>query len=193
MTADAAQVRWARWWCEAWDWAHPDWKARFVGASGVSEQTFGSLMRSRHGAFLHATGVVPTQPPVLEQPCAQNLMQWLALSDEQQEQALFLARRICYAPTDRLAGGATLQPLLASVHPHEQWCRSLAKALRPGAWLDSHSTDARLLLGAWVGEDCWSRLRLSWAPGEVGETLGQLPGNKLHTLWHAIFWRVNTA
>jgi hypothetical protein len=189
MTPRSVEDQWAHWWCNAWGWAHPQWKARFADGYGLSEADCEPLMRSRPGTFLQAVGIPATQPPVP----AQNLLQWLALNADQREQALMLARHICFPPLGRHGVAATADGVPEpEINPHALWCRSVAKALRPGVWLDPLNADARVLLGAWVGEACWSRLRLSWAPGEVGEAVGPLPENKLTTLWHAILWRVRT-
>jgi hypothetical protein len=59
-------------------------------------------------------------------------------------------------------------------------------------WLDASVSDARLLLAAWAGEPCWSRLRLSWAPDALPPPGAALPENKLQTLWHSVLWRVTT-
>lgn len=177
MTPLDGREEWVRWWCSAWQWAHADWKVQFAAASGLATRDCEALMRSRHGEFLHSVGIVPSQPP---EPC-EHLMHWLALSPIQRELALSLARRICFAPPDlppRANDSDTL------------WCQRLAKALRPGLWLDPLVTDVRPLLGAWLGQACWSRLRLAWAPGEVAESFGDMPDNKLETLWQAILWRV---
>ena len=68
----------------------------------------------------------------------------------------------------------------------------MAKALRPGVWLSPTVIDTRQLLGVWLGEANWSRLRLAWPPGEVDEIPDHVPLNKLNTLWHAVLWQVTT-
>ncbi|MFJ3485267.1 type III secretion protein [Pseudomonas sp. NPDC090202] len=182
---DAGQ-RWIQWWCAPWQWAHPDWLARFAAASDLSPDLCAGLLCSRHGAFLHSVGIQPAQPP---EPVA-ALLQWLALSAAQQQQALALAGRICLAP---------LNPAMTDDHgaEHEAWCRSVAKALRPGVWLVPGLNDPRLLLAAWVGEACWSRLRLAWSPEVLAdwpdEALPELPAHKLHTLWQSVLWRIAAA
>jgi len=177
MTAPDGRDAWVQWWCSAWQWVHPDWKVQFAVNNGLAVLDCDALMRSRHGEFLLSLGIAPSQPP---QP-SEHLMHWLALSPIQRDQALLLARRICFA---------SLDPASSADGSHALWCERLAKALRPGLWLDPVMTDARPLLGAWLGEACWSRLRLTWAPGEVAESFGDMPDNKLQTLWQAILWRV---
>ncbi|KDD66141.1 hypothetical protein ABH912_005430 [Pseudomonas sp. BT76 TE3572] len=177
MTSLDDREEWVRWWCSAWQWAHTDWKVQFAATSGLTPDDFEALMRSRHGDFLRSVGIVPSQPP---EPC-EHLMHWLALSPIQRERALSLARRICFAPLDLSPRTDDFDTL---------WCQRLAKALRPGLWLDPLVTDVRPLLGAWLGQACWLRLRLMWPPAEVAESFGDMPDNKLQTLWQAILWRV---
>lgn len=125
--------------------------------------------------------IEPGQPPAP----VDGVLQWLALTDDQQQQALHLAGRICLTSL----GDCNAQPLAPA---YEGWCRAVAKALRPGVWLDPAIDDPRLLLEAWIGEHCWSRLRLSWPPHTVQPMTTDMPANKLQTLWHSVFWRVMT-
>lgn len=169
--SDSAE-RWVRWWCEAWHCAHPSWRQ----AGPVLEAAL-CCKNSRHAVLMQSLGILATQPP----PPHEGVLQWLALDETQQLRALTLAERICSAkmphPTDCRNADA-------------DWCRSLGKALRPGAWLTAEALDPRLLLGAWAGPACWGRLRLQWESGAVGEIPQGLPANRLVTLWAAILWRV---
>jgi len=176
-----SEERWIQWWCAPWQWAHPDWMTRFLERSGLPPTDITNLLQVRHGAFLHSAGIEPSQPP----PPVDALLQWLALDALRQRQALKLAGRIC------LIGSADGEPD-SDPGPHETWCRSVAKALRPGTWLDVRVDDPRLLLAAWTGETCWPRLRLSWAPDAVSLTFVELPLKKLQTLWQSVLWRVMT-
>lgn len=184
---NSIEERWATWWCNPWAWTHADWKSCFTHERGLAVADFLPLTRFRHEGFLWATGIAPSQPP---EP-AVNLLRWLALTSDQRDQALLLARRICFVHAPALDVQSTLHSR-SDIGLHEPWCRSVAKALQPGGWLGALDPDPRLLLGAWVGPHCWSRLRLMWAPGEIGELACNLPLSKLHSLWHAIFWRVGT-
>ncbi|KAA8712118.1 hypothetical protein [Pseudomonas cannabina] len=170
-----AEDHWVSWWCNPWQWAHPAWRSRFAEGCGLSVSDCDALMTSRHGLFLQAMGIEPTQPPAP----TEVLSRWLALTVSQQDHALDLARRVCFAKEAEGADG--------------QWCQGLAKALRPAMWLQPDSQDERLLLGAWLGPDYWPRVRLFWAPGEVAESLCDVPQNKLQTLWQAILWRITAA
>ncbi|WP_341957594.1 type III secretion protein [Pseudomonas sp. RC10] len=172
--ADADQ-RWIQWWCAPWQWAHGDWLARFAEDSGLPTSELSGVLRTRHGAFLHSVGIAPSQPPAPVEP----VLQWLTLDPAQQQAALHLAQSICLGR-------------VTDESPHERWCRAVAKALRPGVWLDASVHDPRELLAAWVGEDCWSRLRLNWAPGAVPDAVIEMPVGKLHTLWQSVVWRAST-
>ncbi|UZE25642.1 type III secretion protein [Pseudomonas sp. B21-056] len=171
----SAEDRWVRWWCNPWDWAHPAWHSRFAGSAGLSISACEALMVGRHGVFLHSVGIDPSQPPMVAEP----VLRWLELTPVQRDRALALAQGICFAPAE--PDGAD-----------GQWCRAVSKGLRPGAWLQPQCNDARLLLGAWLGTACWSRLRLAWPPDDIVEQPPQAPENKLETLWRAILWRVMT-
>ncbi|RMT49575.1 Type III secretion protein HrpD [Pseudomonas syringae pv. solidagae] len=133
-------------------------------------------MVSRHGVFLQSVGIMPSQPPMPAEP----VLNWLALTPVQRDQALDLAQRICFSRNESDAHDG-------------QWCWALTKALRPGVWLELEHEDARLLLGAWLGPEYWPRLRLAWAPDEVADSTCSAPENKLQTLWQAVLWRVTAA
>jgi hypothetical protein len=177
----SAEEHWIRWWCAPWEWAHADWIDVFAAHCGMTREDCAELLPTRHDVFLHSVGVIPGQPP----PPVELLAQWLQLGEVQQEQALSLAASICFGQNDH-ASANDAEPL------HEPWCRAVAKALRPGLWLDASVNDARVLLAAWAGESCWSRLRLSWAPDALPSPCAGLPANKLQTLWHSVLWRVTT-
>ncbi|WP_296187447.1 type III secretion protein [Pseudomonas sp. UBA1879] len=170
-----ADQRWIQWWCAPWQWAHGDWLTRFAEDSRLPLSALSGVLRTRHGLFLHSVGIAPSQPPV---PAA-SVLHWLALDAVQQQYALNLAASICLGR-------------VIDESPHERWCRAVAKALRPGAWLDARVQDPRELLAAWVGQDCWSRLRLSWSPDAVPDAVIEMPVGKLHTLWQSVLWRAST-
>ncbi|MFY1663055.1 type III secretion protein [Pseudomonas sp. Pseu.R1] len=176
---DTVNARWIQWWCAPWQGAHPGWIEPLARACGWPAMGAEQLLRGRHAAFLSEVGITPSQPP---EP-VDGIVQWLSLSAGQQALALRLVASTCL--------GWPLQDEENTTH--ESWCRAIAKALRPGAWLDSGLSDPRGLLAAWAGEACWSRLRLSWAPDVLSASVIDLPANKLHTLWHAVLWRVTNA
>ncbi|POQ05791.1 type III secretion protein [Pseudomonas syringae pv. avii] len=176
MMSLSAEDHWVHWWCNPWQWAHSQWHDRFASARGLSVSDCDALMASRHGVFLQSLGIDPAQPPAPAEP----VLRWLALTPSQREQAISLAQCICFSRNE-------------SDGPDGQWCWGLTKALRPGVWLEFEHEDARLLLGAWLGPQYWSRLRLEWPPNEVPDTPGKAPENKLQALWQAIMWRVTAA
>ncbi|WP_297844564.1 type III secretion protein [Pseudomonas sp.] len=176
MTGDAT-AEWVRWWCCTWHWAHPDWQTQFASGPGEDMHRYDAVARSQHNRFLLSVGISPGQPP----PPNNDVLQWLALTEQQQQEALALIQMICFSRTP--------SPSVDAVS-HEQWCRRVAKALRPGVWLSPTVVDVRELLGAWLGDAYWSRLRLAWPPGVVDETPSHAPVNKLNTLWQAVLWRV---
>lgn len=172
----ATDARWIQWWCAPWQWAHPGWVERFVEGGGWPLEDVESLLRGRHSAFLASVGIAPSQPPMP----VDGVLQWVLLSAEQQDLALRLAASIGFGRVVDASEDAAYEP----------WCRGVAKALRPGAWLEPELCDARVLLAAWAGEACWARLRLRWAPQAVPLSVSDLPGHKLQTLWQAVLWRV---
>lgn len=168
--------QWVEWWCAPWHWAHPEWKAKFATLGGLSSGDCNAVARSRHVDFLRNVGIVPSQPP---EP-VEALLRWLALTPKQREHAFSLVQRVCFA-----------KPAQApSPDLEDGWCYGLAKAIRPGQWIHPGIEDERVLLGAFVGERCWSRLQLMWAPGEPGQWVNGLPDKKLQTLWQSVLWRV---
>ncbi|KAF1006977.1 MAG: hypothetical protein GAK32_02375 [Pseudomonas fluorescens] len=165
------EADWVNWWCCTWRWMHPGWQPRLA--------SFTNLLRSRHGDVQVALDITPSPPPT---PHA-GAIQWLSLTEQQQSQALALVAAICFAKP-------SAQPQVSD--EQWSWCRGLAKALRPGLWLQEEELDARCMLGAWLGEGCWSRLRLTWAPDDELAPAPDLPARKLDALWHAVLWKVLT-
>lgn len=170
---------WVQWWCCTWHWAHPDWHTQFVSGPVEELNRFAAVARSQHRSFLASVGIIPDQPPAPDS----DVLMWLALTKQQQQLALALVQMICFADSESLTIAA---------FSHEPWCRRVAKALRPGVWLSPTVVDVRQLLGAWLGQIYWSRLRLAWPPGELDATLSRAPANKLNTLWQSVLWRVTT-
>jgi hypothetical protein len=181
MLIDTAE-RWTQWWCDAWEKAHPTWKMRFSEQAGLPLSICEQLTRLRCEVFMSFAEIMPQQPPEPDD----RVLQWLSLSTAQNELALMLVEHICSpGSSDR-----------SKLDTHAAWCRSLAKALRPGLWLHGHTADPRLLLGAWLGARYWPRLRLYWSLESLGEFAWHSPlfdaiaVSKLQTLWPAVLWRV---
>lgn len=166
---------WANWWCCTWRWMHPGWQP---WVSGQAVAALSGLSRSRHADLLQCLGVTPSPPP----PPVAEVMHWLSLNAAQQVQALWLVQTICCAVSNDPHTGS---------EEDWAWCRGVAKALRPGLWLDDRVIDARALLGSWLTPDCWARLRLVWAPDETLAPAQGLPARKLDALWRAVLWRVS--
>lgn len=176
---------WVGWWCDAWQGAHASWQLRFAEQSGLTLSVCEALVRRRPEVFMDFAGMTMPQPPVPEA----NTLRWLALEPLQRHLALALAEQIC-------------APAPSGLDPSDEyapWCRSVAKALRPGLWLEHVDPEGQLgiwLLGTWIGPHCWARLRLSWPVLLLADAAGRdvistvsLPG-KLQTLWSAVLWRV---
>ncbi|SDH58526.1 hypothetical protein SAMN05216588_105305 [Pseudomonas flavescens] len=171
---DGLTAGWIRWWYAAGDPASAGWN---VCSGGELAALAFRAPISRHACIADSRAVQLAQPPEPHQ----GLLRWIGLSHAEQLFTLHLVEGIC-APSR--PGGA-----LSSADEH--WCRSLAKALRPGLWLPAGTVDARLLLGAWVGPQRWARARLQW-PSVALDGLPQgLPGNRLDALWSAVLWRVS--
>lgn len=167
--------QWVGWWCCTWRWMHPNWKSHLGEQRAVDFDKCIWIWRSRHDALLTLLGIPPTAPPEPEP----NVIEWMSLTEAQRLQALALVRAICFAASDDQLSDAQWS-----------WCRGIAKALRPGLWLIDEITDPREILASWVGEACWSRLRLLWAPEETLKPVFDVPERKLDALWRSVLWRV---
>ena len=85
--------------------------------------------------------------------------------------------------------------------PDEEWCRHLAKALRPGLWLNEAilNTDPEVLLclviRQFVEQDLWQRLRvtLPYRAVQTAELLANEPlaRNRINQLWQSVLWRAD--
>lgn len=171
-----------QWWCFTWRWADPSWFAGWQ-ATGLDEAGIEHLAPTRHAEWMALLGVPTEQPP---EP-SDAVLKWLSLSEEQRDEVLRLANRVCFPE----------QQAVAEVAPEqEQWCRSIAKGLRPGAWLKTNGpVDIRVLLASWLGDACWPRIRMSWPKEQVTELASgsaEWPARKLDALWQALVWRVLT-
>ena len=78
----------------------------------------------------------------------------------------------------------------------EQWCRRVAKGLKPGLWIPSSvmlpdpGIMGILLLRSWTGVTVWSRMRFCLAKREVEEAeqliTEKIPSKPLSALWQAV-------
>ncbi|MEI7219629.1 type III secretion protein [Pectobacterium carotovorum] len=142
-------------------------------------------------------------PSVLPPDPLASLMQIGTLDTAQRETVLRLMARVC-------------QPVRNPDRSDAEgiWCERLAKALRPGLWLQSAVTfsvssslassaagyqDALTLLRIRYGETCWPRLRLlfprDW-PGDGEHPCDtptmSLPAARLNALCDALIWKAST-
>ncbi|GLX14964.1 type III secretion protein [Pseudomonas straminea] len=170
---DGLAAGWIRWWYAAGDPASPGWP---VGANAEHMALALRSPISRHACIAESRAVRLAQPPEPHQ----GLLRWIGLSEAEQVFTLHLVEGVC-----ALSRSCDALPSV-----DERWCRSLAKALRPGLWLPAGPVDARLLLGAWVGPQRWARVRLQWPSAALDGLPPGLPGHRLDTLWSAVLWRV---
>lgn len=173
---DGAAESWVHWWFAAGDLQNPQW------GSG-SGRGYDDIARfpptSRHELIAASRNVLLQQPPEPHE----GLLCWVGLCEVKQELALRLVEDIC----------ASQQATSQCPTAHGNWCRSLAKALRPGLWVPPVQVDARLLLGAWIGAERWARAKLQWPEADLGMPPPGLPGKRLDALWSAVLWRVSQA
>lgn len=165
---------WIRWWYAAGGPAQPEW---CVEPAASHQAMLLSAPISRHEYIAVSRAVQLPQPPEPHQ----GLMQWIGLPEPNRSLTLRLVEGVCgpwQLPAEFETG-------------HDSWCRSLAKALRPGLWLPSDKVDARLLLGAWIGPQRWARTKLLWPMTTLGMPPQGLPSNRLDALWSAVLWRVS--
>ena len=171
---DGLAEQWIRWWYAAGDPAQPEW---CVGGDPDRMAVALRAPISRHEYIAVSRAVQLAQPP---EPHS-GLLRWIGLPEPERALTLQLVGDVC-------ASGR----LLAECQPgYEHWCRSLAKALRPGLWLPSERVDPRLLLGAWIGPQRWARTKLLWPLTTFGMPPQGLPGYRLDALWSAVLWRVS--
>jgi hypothetical protein len=172
MNSRGDEALWVRWWCNPWSWAHPTWQAACADRQGLCAQDCHALMARQPRVFLQCLGILPSQPPRPHEVA----LRWLMLTHQERQRAVALAQCICFAE-------------VPAPGPDGPWCWSLTQALRPRRWLPCANGDARMLLGSWLGTECWSRLRLCWPLGELDESPWEAPENKLQALWQATMWR----
>jgi hypothetical protein len=177
-------AQWVQWWCTPWEDAHASWQHGFAEQAGLTLHASEHWARRCPDAFMAFAGVYPPQPPAPEP----QALQWLALAPAQRELALALVTQICAGQPSGHADDS-LAPA------HVPWCRSLAKALRPGLWLGDDPAQAPALLGAWLGPHYWARLRLAWPMPSARLAMATLTSSplalaRLNTLWPAVLWRV---
>lgn len=116
-------------------------------------------------------------------------LRWMKLSPECQNlAALLLAEIVRKGACD------------AQLAEHDkEWCRHLAKALRPGSWLSESFlvADSQVLLCGvlkqFMSPEVWQRFRLLF-PHSVVQDVDllanePLPRNRINQLWQSVLWR----
>lgn len=165
-------LAWAQWWAFPWRSAHESW--RFFYPEIALIHCCEALMKNE------LAGAAPCLPP----------------------QPQFAVLRLAIASTEQL--NLALQLVHLTVIPqsapslsesHEQWCRSLSKALSPDMLLPED--DPLQLLCNWVAPTVWQRLRLRFPFERVLAVEKRSPVfenacSRLITLWQAVVWRVTS-
>ncbi|WP_214349792.1 hypothetical protein [Pseudomonas congelans] len=167
---------WLQWWLRPWQWADPSWSS-VLGERQLSNDQF-VLLSSLHPDHLGTAFGVQASSPVLPDALIVGLIQ----ASEQRETVLAVVEHLCTARATRPLPNDDLRP----------WCRSIAKALRPGSWLPDEHIEPLQLLAQWCGEQQWQRLRLLW-PRAMAMAVEPQPCNeprRLDMLWRAALQRV---
>ncbi|WP_407316475.1 hypothetical protein [Pseudomonas sp. nanlin1] len=168
---------WLQWWARPWQWADPSWSAALVEQQ-LSDGQFAQLSALYPERIAPAFAVQPCAP-ALPDPLIAGLIQ---LSG-QREAVLAVVEHLCTARAKRALADESLRP----------WCRSVAKALRPGSWLPDEGLEPLQLLALWRGEQEWQRLRLLWPRDAALAVNPSLPCSeplRLDRLWRAALQRV---
>jgi hypothetical protein len=168
--------QWLRWWVRPWHWADPSWAS--VAAERELEDAQFAYLSAFYPDLLGVIFGVHTCEPSSPDPLVAGLLQGPSTRDA----ALAVVDHLCSARASRLLPDAALKP----------WCRSVAKALRPGSWLPTASIDPLELLAQWSGPEQWGRLRLLW-PRHIVQIISPSPSQdprRLEVLWRAALHRV---
>ncbi|MFP1891544.1 serine kinase [Lonsdalea quercina] len=178
-----AQLRWVRWWAYGCILeADGSWRVDAGLAGGRTAME--SLAPHQH-ACLRARWSLPESLP--ESP-SEALWALIALTPDQRVWALELIASVCRAPEHPLPPAPS------------QWCRRLAKALRPGLWLPENlsftarrQSDALCLLRHCLSAAAWPRVRLlfprSWSVGVEETPAAALPESRVNALCDAAIWK----
>jgi hypothetical protein len=175
MSPETAE-QWLQWWARPWQWADPSW-SDVIGERQLSDAQFAWLSAVHPDRLGVAFGIQACSPTVPD-PLIVNFLK----ARERWESLLAVVEHLCTARATRPLPDENLRP----------WCRSVAKALRPGSWLPDENIDPLQLLAQWRGEVQWQRLRLLWPRGAV-MAVTVLPcaePRRLDMLWRAALQRV---
>lgn len=171
------ELLWVRWWCFAWLEADHSWEPPEL--SSISLQRRQALARVYHQSLGSLYGISP------HFPCrASDTLIDIALSDNVQLNKLMeLASATCKPMQD-----------FSLNEQDKEWCKRIARGLKPGQWLDIQQ-DPLCLLMQWVDDEAiWQRLRLRFQRerAELVPSSPQRPvsAKKLDTFWQAMVWRL---
>lgn len=168
--------QWLHWWARPWHWADPSWAA-VAAERNIKDAQFAQLSALYPDRLGVIFGVHPCTPP-LPDPLIAGLLHGPSARDA----ALAVVDHLCSSRASRLLPDEALKP----------WCRSVAKALRPGSWLATTTVDPLQLLAQWRSAEQWARLRLLW-PRDVVREIHPFPSTdpkRLDILWRAALHRV---
>lgn len=169
------EFAWLHWWACAWLQAAPDWTP--APLAGIGRQRLAGLARSQHVALSRAYGIQPCAAPKPRLA----LLELIRADAQRRELTFTLVAALCAPQAD-----------FALTAEQRVWCRSIAKALRPGQWLVG-GQDPLALLRTWAGPAAWQRLRLSLPRTRVisleQNPAPRAPATKLDALWGGALWR----
>ncbi|MEJ2418896.1 MAG: hypothetical protein P8Y45_18605 [Exilibacterium sp.] len=184
------ELAWVKFWQTPWLVAHSSWlgsEALSVNAAEIAviSQRCPRLLRQK----LQLSECFPPkpEPTLLNFVCCDfsARMHVLLLATEVVKPGFALAENEIDAPT-------------------REWCRRLAKAIRPGKWAITQAYSQPLsylsgcLLKQWVPRDMWPRLKLLFNRQWIEQVesisipnhgVAKTPAAKLHQLWQAVIWR----
>lgn len=169
-------VHWLRWWARPWQWADPSWST-VIAEQGLSNAQFARLSAFYPDCLGAVFGIQACDPTFPDE-----LVAGLLQGHDHREAALAMVDHLCSARASRSL-------------PDEvswRWCRSVAKALRPGSWLLDDTIDPLGLLAHWCGPAQWQRLRLLW-PRNVAMAVTPvscIDPKRLDMLWRVALHRV---
>ncbi|RWR00994.1 hypothetical protein ED28_16220 [[Pantoea] beijingensis] len=186
---------WVVWWTEGyWQQVEESWHSL---AFFHQPQSLISRLLAMNPQLIAGQLGIDTRLPTAPHGLTRAL---LALSAEQRTVALRLTAGIgSFYPADAAAPPLDEEML--------QWCKRIARALRPGVWLPEDLTlpwqiTSLMLLRHALPQGCWQRVRFlfpsAWvvASEEIRDdewAKNIMLINKLSPLWQAAFWRASLA
>lgn len=175
--------QWITWWCSGWrQHMHSSWP---LPVALQLDHRLLALLELTHRHWLDSLyGIVPTPIPAPKM----GITILIALQPAQWHRLLQLVYCIC-------AGHKTFS-LEYLTSQDKQWCRRVAKGLKPGLWLPASFlsldpiTMAILLLRDWLGPAVWTRMRFCFGREKVEEvetiSSSVITEKILNPLWQAV-------